>query len=102
MRQPEASQKYGFNTDEQQLVNLILNTGFLVGPDGQPFSLTNLPNDPRLGQLAGFPLGMNHQEENKSHAVNQALESLFDANYRLTDKLSITGGIRLINEWPML
>ena len=95
----KASQNYLFSTDEQQLANLILSTGFLTGPDGQPFSLTNLPNDPRLGQLAGLPLGTAHQEENKSHAVNQALESLIDANYRLTDKLSITGGIRLINEW---
>jgi outer membrane receptor protein involved in Fe transport len=95
----KASQNYSFNTNEQQLANLILNTGFLVGPDGQPFSLTNLPDDPRLGQLAGLPLGTDHQEENKSNAVNKALESFFDANYQLTDKLSITSGVRLINEW---
>jgi len=95
----KASQNFWFSTNEQHMVHLFLNTGFLVGPDGQPYPMTSLPNDPRLGQLAGLPLGTDHQEENKSHAVNQALESLLDATYKLTDKLSITGGVRLINEW---
>lgn len=94
-----ASQNYWFSTNEQHMVHLFLNTGFLVSPDGQPYPLTNLPDDPRLGQLAGLPLGTYHQEENNSTAVNQALESLVDANYQLTDKLSITAGLRLINEW---
>jgi outer membrane receptor protein involved in Fe transport len=95
----KASQNYWFSTNEQHMAHLFLNTGFLVGPDGQPYPITNLPDDPRLGQLAGLPLGTDHQEENKSNAVNQALESFLDATYQLTDRLSITGGVRLINEW---
>lgn len=95
----KASQNYWFSTNEQHMAHLFLNTGNLVGPDGQPYPITNLPDDPRLGQLAGLPLGTDHQEENKSKAVNQALESLLDASFQLTDRLSITGGVRLINEW---
>ncbi len=95
----KASQNYLFSTDEQHMAHLFLNTGFLVGPDGQPYPITNLPDDPRLGELAGLPLGTDHQEENKSNAVNQALESFLDATYQLTDRLSITAGVRLINEW---
>jgi iron complex outermembrane recepter protein len=94
-----ASQNYWFSSNEQHMAHLLLNTGFLVGPDGQPYPMINLPNDPRLGQLAGLPLGTNHQEENNSSAVNQALESLLDATYQLTEKLNITFGARLINEW---
>ena len=61
--------------------------------------MTNLPLNPQLGPLGGAPLVTNHQEENKSEAVNQALESFADANYQLTGKLSLTGGVRLSNEW---
>jgi outer membrane receptor protein involved in Fe transport len=94
-----ASQDYWFSPNDQHIFHLFFNTGFLVTPAGLPFPVTNLPNDPRLGPLAGMPLGTNHQETNYSNAINQAFESFLDASYQLSDKLSITGGIRLINEW---
>lgn len=94
-----ASQNFWFSPNEQSMFNLFFNTGFLVTPDGQPFLFTNLPNDPQLGPLAGFPLTTNHQEENNSNADNKALEGFADANYQLTDKFSITAGLRVINEW---
>jgi hypothetical protein len=95
----KASQDYWFSPNEQDLFHLIFNTGFLVTPDGQPYPVPNLPPDPMLGPIAGFPLPVNHQEESFNNAANQALEGFADANYQLTNKLSITAGIRLINEW---
>lgn len=98
----KASQDYWFSPNEQNMVHLFFNTGFLVMPDGQPVPMTNLPDDPMLGPLAGLPLGTNHQEENYNDATNQSLEFFADANYQLTEKLSITAGARLINEWISL
>ncbi|HAQ21197.1 MAG TPA: hypothetical protein DCR40_18490 [Prolixibacteraceae bacterium] len=95
----KASQDYWFSPNEQNMVHLFLNTGYLVTPDGQPYPMTNLPPDPRLGPLAGMPLANNHQEENKSNALNQAAEIFTDGNYQLTQKLSITGGVRISSEW---
>jgi outer membrane receptor protein involved in Fe transport len=95
----KASQDYWFSPNEQDMFHLFFNTGFLVTPDGNPYPVTNLPPDPQLGQLAGLPLVTDHQEENNSNADNKALEGFADANYQLTTKLSITGGIRIINEW---
>lgn len=93
-----ADQNYWFSPDEQSMFHLFFNTGALVTPGGQPFPVTNLPSDPQLGQLAGLPLVTNHQEENRSNAMNQALEVFTDANYQLFNKLNITGGFRIINE----
>jgi iron complex outermembrane receptor protein len=87
----KASQNYWFSPNEQSMFHLIFNTGYLVTPDGQPVLVTNLPADPQLGPLAGLPLPTDHQEENNSNAVNKALDGFADANYQLTDKLSITG-----------
>jgi iron complex outermembrane recepter protein len=95
----KASQNYWFSPNEQNMFHLFFNTGYLVTPDGQPYPVTNLPPDPRLGPLAGLPLVTDHQEENNSDATNQALEGFADANYQLTNKLSITAGVRIINEW---
>ncbi len=94
-----ASQDYWFSPNDQHIFHLFFNTGFLVTPAGKPYPVPKLPNDPRLGPLARMPLGTNHQETNLSNAKNQAFESFADATFQLTDKLSITGGLRLINEW---
>jgi iron complex outermembrane receptor protein len=98
----KASQNYWFSPDEQDMFHLFFNTGYLVTPDGLPFPVTNLPPDPQLGPLAGLPLATDHQEENLNDAINQALEVFADANYQLTDKISVTAGIRLISEWSRL
>ncbi len=95
----KASQNYWFSPNEQDLFHLFFNTGGLVTPDGQPNPVTNLPNDPMLGPLAGLPLVTDHQEENYNKATNQSLEVFADANYQLTGKLSLTAGVRMINEW---
>ncbi len=95
----KASQNYWFSPDEQNMFHLFFNTGFLVTPDGQPVPVTNLPPDPQLGPLAGLPLVTEHQEESYNNAKNQAMEGFADANYQLTTKLSLTAGVRVINEW---
>lgn len=97
-----ANQNFWFSPNEQNMFHLFFNTGFLVAPNGRPVPVTNLPADPQLGPLAGLPLVTDHQEENNSNATNKALEGFADANYQLTGKLSLTGGIRLINEWISL
>jgi iron complex outermembrane receptor protein len=94
----KATQNYWFSPNEQNMFHLFFNTGYLVTPDGQPYPVTNLPNDPQLGPLAGYPLVTDHQEENNNHAINQALEGFADGNYQLTKKLSITAGFRVIDE----
>ncbi len=98
----KASQNYWFSPNEQDMFHLFFNTGFLVGPNGQPNPLTNLPPDPQLGPLAGLPLVTDHKEENLNNATNQALEGFADANYQLTNKISITGGVRITNDWIQL
>ena len=84
------------------MFHLFFNTGFLVTPDGQPYPMPSLPQDPQLGPLAGLPLVTDHQEEDNSSAVNKALDGFADANYQVTSKLSITAGIRVINDWISL
>jgi outer membrane receptor protein involved in Fe transport len=98
----KASQDYWFSPNEQDMFHLFFNTGFLVGPDGQPNPVTNLPPYPELGSLAGLPLVTDHQEENYNDATNQALEVFADANYQITSKISITGGVRVTNDWIQL
>jgi iron complex outermembrane recepter protein len=98
----KSSQNYWFSPNEQDMFHLFFNTGFLVGPDGQPNPVTNLPPYPELGPLAGLPLVTDHQEENYNDATNQALEFFADANYQITSKISITGGIRVTNDWILL
>ena len=39
----KASQNYWFSPNEQDMFHLFFNTGFLVGPNGQPNPVTNLP-----------------------------------------------------------
>ena len=93
-----ASQDYWFSPNDQHIIHLFFNTGYLVTPNGQPYPMPALPNDPQLGPLAGMPLGTDHQEEMNSNAVNRSLETFADATLQITNRLSATGGLRLINE----
>jgi outer membrane receptor protein involved in Fe transport len=93
-----ADQTYWFSPNEQSMVNLFLNPAYLIMPNGQPLMMPALPNDPRLGQLAGMPLPANHQENNFSNATNQSTEGFAEATYQLTDKLFFSGGLRAAYE----
>lgn len=94
----KANQKTLFATNEQDMSNLILETGSLVDANGQPFSLSALPQDTTLGSFAGLPLIQSHQEENRNNATNQALEGWYDFNYHLRRKLSVNAGFRVMAE----
>lgn len=93
-----ADQTYWFSPNEQSMANLFLNPAYLIMPNGQPLLMPALPNDPRLGPLAGMPLPTSHQENNFSKATNQAVETFAEATYQLTDKLFFTGGLRAASE----
>lgn len=95
----KATQDYWFSPNDQHMFHLFFNSGFLVTPAGQPYPVSVLPNDPRLGPLAAMPLGTNHQESSNNRAVNQALEGFWDTSYKLSENLSLSGGIRVIQEW---
>jgi iron complex outermembrane recepter protein len=90
----KADQTYWFSPNEQHMANLFLNPAYLILPNGQPLTLTALPNDPGLGQLAGMPLPVSHQENNYTNATNQASEAFIDATYQLFSKLFLSGGVR--------
>lgn len=92
----KANQNYWFSPNEQHLVHLFLDPTYLVDQNGQPVSLPVLPDNPQLGSLAGMPLPTNHQEENKSHAVNQSAEAFFEFTYQLKRKLFINAGVRAV------
>jgi iron complex outermembrane recepter protein len=96
--QEKADQTYWFSPNEQCMANLFLNPAYLIMPNGQPLLMPALPNDPRLGQLAGMPLPASHQENNFSNATNQATEGFAEATYQLTDKLFFIGGLRAAYE----
>ena len=94
----KADQNYWFGTNEQDMFHLIFGTGSLVDSNGQPVSVSALPQDTTLGSLAGALLPADHQEENLSKATNQALEGWYDFNYHLLHKLSVTAGVRVVAE----
>lgn len=92
-------QLYWFGPNEQHMAYLFLQMPhLLIAPDGNAYPITNLPNNPALGPLAGMPLPVHHEEENRSSAINQALDFVADATWRLAPGLSFTGGLRATRE----
>jgi len=89
-----ADQTYWFSPNEQSMAVLFFNPEYLILPNGQPLLIPALPDDPSLGPLAGMPLPSEHEENNVSAANNQAAEVFLDLTYRMTNKLSFTGGLR--------
>lgn len=92
----KAYQNYWFSPNEQHAAHLFFDPFYLVMPNGQPVSMTALPNIPQLGPAAGMPLPVNHEEENLSNALNQSAEAFMDVTYQLKRKIFITGGLRAV------
>ena len=92
----EVGQTYWFSPNETHMAHLFFDPSYMIMPDGQPYGLTALPLDPRLGPLAGMPLAVNHQEENINRAKNTATEIFTDGSWDITPKFRLSGGIRIV------
>ncbi|MFZ5430090.1 MAG: TonB-dependent receptor [Bacteroidota bacterium] len=91
----EVSQNYWFGPNEQHMAYLFLQMPeYLIAPDGNAWPMTSLPDDPRLGPLAGLPLPSSHEEENRSTALNQSADLFGDATWKVRPRLSLTAGLR--------
>ena len=89
-------QTYWFSPDETQMVHLFFDPSYMIMPNGQPYILSALPLDPRLGPLGGMPLPTHHEEENFTSAENRAFEIFTDGSMDISSKFKLSGGLRLV------
>ena len=88
-------QTYWFGPNEQHMAYLFLQMPeLLIAPDGNAYPMEGLPDSPAFGPLAGMPLPSEHEEENRSSAINQAFDVFGDATWKLRPRLSLTAGLR--------
>ena len=88
------SQKVPFIIDERSLAVLFLDTPKLV-INGIPTLLPTIPNDPdSFGPLAGAPLLDSNSETFTNYGKNYSGDLFADGSYDLTEKLSLTLGLR--------
>ncbi len=92
----EVGQTYWFSPNETHMAHLFFDPNYMIMPDGQPYALTALPMDPRLGPLGGMPLVAHHEEENINRAKNSATEIFTDGSWDITSKFRLSGGIRIV------
>jgi len=95
-------QRVPFETDERSyfalLTPLLANAGVqvpvipLVNPDGS----ANL--NVQINPLTGQPFKEFHQEETTNFGTTNAVEIFADGTYEVTNKLSLTGGVRITYE----
>lgn len=91
----KANQTYWFGPNEQYISYLLLQMPeYLVDAEGHVSPMVVVPDNPLLGSLAGMPLFPEHEEENRSAAVNQAVDLFLDATWRMTSRLNFTAGVR--------
>lgn len=63
--------------------------------DGVPNYVTSIPNVSSVfGSIAGAPLSTYYEEEASNYGATRAFEVFADGTYKLTDKLSLTAGLR--------
>lgn len=88
------SQKVPFIINERSLAVLFLDRPKLV-VNGIPTLLPTIPNDPdRYGPLAGAPLLDSNIETFTNYGKNYSGDLFADGSYDLTEKLSLTLGLR--------
>jgi outer membrane receptor protein involved in Fe transport len=101
--------QFGFN--EQYLIGLFAPMFLQMLPPGMelpPGLFPTMPNLFAVQGLPGFlfgqplvpfvPLPEFHEEKNFTEATNRAFDVFFDGTYRLTERLSVTAGVRGIFE----
>jgi outer membrane receptor protein involved in Fe transport len=91
-------QRVHFSPNEQSLFFLFFNPQGLVDNMGNPNFIPALPPIEELGPLGGIPLPIHHIEESYQNAGNSALEVFADGTFRLTNKLQISAGLRLVSD----
>jgi len=91
----DGSQRVPFRTDERTFIALLDPSIPLFGPEGEPTVIPAIPN-PETGDL--IPLKESHEETFTNFGSTTALEAFLDGTYDVTDRLSLTGGLRLTYE----
>jgi len=89
-------QTYWFSPNETSMVHLFFDPSYMIMPNGQPYILSALPLDPRLGPLGGMPLPTHHEEENFTSAENRAFELFTDGSLDISPKFKLSGGLRIV------
>lgn len=90
----DGSQHVPWEYNEQSVAMLFLNPTFLVS-NGFSVLSPNLPDDPAtFGALSGAFLKQFNTESNTNFGENYSGDVFADASYDLTDKLSVTLGLR--------
>ncbi|MDP2061341.1 MAG: TonB-dependent receptor [Flavobacteriaceae bacterium] len=87
------SQAVPFEVDERSYIVLLINNPALV-INGIPTLLSNIPNNPAFGPLAGAPLNEFNKEKSTNFGKNYSGDVFADASYDLFEKLTLTAGIR--------
>jgi len=87
------SQAVPFEVDERSYIILLINRPALV-INGIPTLLSNIPDDPAFGPLAGAPLNPFNKEKFTNFGKNYSGDVFADASYDLLEKLTITAGVR--------
>jgi outer membrane receptor protein involved in Fe transport len=90
----DGSQEVPWETNEQSYAMLILSPSTFV-INGTPILLPNIPDDSTIfGDLAGAPLDDYNYEASKNFGRNFSGDIFADASYDISDKLSLTLGLR--------
>ena len=88
------SQYVPWEYDERSVAMLFLNPTFLVS-QGIAILAPSLPDDPStFGALAGAPLSSSNTESSTNFGENYSGDIFADASYDVTEKLSVTLGLR--------
>jgi outer membrane receptor protein involved in Fe transport len=89
----DGSQSVPWEYDERSFFVLLASPEFFV-VNGQPTYIPNIPNDPAFGDLAGAPLNEYNKETYTNYGKNYSGDIFADASYDITEKLSLTVGLR--------
>jgi outer membrane receptor protein involved in Fe transport len=77
---------------KQYLISQIYQP-LLIG--GEPVYVSGIPDISSIfGQLSGVPLGEYHEESQTNYGTNHAVELFADGTWKLTQRLSLTAGLR--------
>ncbi|WP_233265967.1 TonB-dependent receptor domain-containing protein [Formosa sp. L2A11] len=89
----DGSQSVPWEYNEQSFAVLLASPEFFV-INGVPTLIPSIPNDPAYGPLAGAPLNEYNTETYTNYGKNYSGDIFADASYDVTDKLSLTVGLR--------